>query len=144
MRWKQFSEHGVQSHVELANLFLKQLDGLSVIEQLKQQGIVQIIKRPLLCYGAMTVIDCQTKLVIFLLHEKGIDQWLKTMGHEIGHSFFYYKRGARIVRSCKKTDAEETFCEVFSEKWLLQNNNSLGTENLLEPHFNNENKWSYI
>lgn len=144
MRWKQPIKYGVQTHEELAEIFLKQLDRISVVEQLKNRMVVQIVKRPLLFYGAMALTDCKTGLVVFLSHRYEMDQWLKTMGHEIGHSFFFEKRGLRVVRTCRHSDAEEDFCDIFSEKWLLCGNNASETEELLEKNFLNSEKWSYI
>lgn len=144
MRWKQPQKHGVQTHHELVNLFLKQVEQLSVIEQLRHRNIIQIIKCPLLCFGALTLTDYKTGLVMFLSQKYEMDQWLKTVGHEIGHSFFFKKSGAHIVRACRCTDTEEDFCDIFSEKWLSIDNNAHETEALLEKHFLNSEKWSYI
>lgn len=144
MRWKQPGKYGVRACAELANIFLKQLKQLPVIEQMQHQNIVQIVKRPLLCYGALVLTDCKTGLVIFLSHEFEMEQWLKTMGHEIGHSFFYKKIGTRIVRTCRRSYAEENFCEIFSEKWLSSNNNAHETEALLAENILNPERWSYI
>lgn len=144
MRWKQPSKYGIQTYAELANIFLKQLEQLSVIEQLQHQRIVQIVKRPLLCYGALALTDCKMGLVMFLSHEYEMGQWLKTVGHEVGHSFFFKKSGMHIVRACGHSDAEEDFCEIFSEKWLSVGNNAHETEAFLEKNFLNSEKWSYI
>lgn len=144
MRWKQPSIHGVKTHTQLADLFLKQLEQFSIVEQLQHQRIIQIVKRPLLCYGALMLTERKTGLVMFLSHKYEMDQWLKTVGHEIGHSFFFKKSDTHIVRACIRSDAEEYFCDIFSEKWLHAGNNAHETEALLEQNFLNSEKWSYI
>ncbi|MBI3335577.1 MAG: hypothetical protein HY001_03710 [Candidatus Portnoybacteria bacterium] len=144
---------------------LESLKGKSVVEQLRERGIGALKKRhypdTFNARGQLTPFTTPAGYMTIEVNARDpFEEWLMTVGHELGHTFVYgipqddevvpfelwpklTKRERRLLKKSldwrvnayigyKHERSEEKLCERFAEAWLKQGSNRHELEELLQ------------
>src|SRR3989338_2150734 len=121
--WQATRMYGVRTRPQLAKQFANEVGGSPVITQLRRRNIHEIIFRPLFASGGLALGGSIIR--IYLRHDDRCSTNLaQTVGHELGHSFFFGKVAGTPIRLVPYGGwREEDFCEMFASMWLAQGTN---------------------
>lgn len=117
--------------------------GLNISEQLQERKILEIKVKPLLTYGGIGKMLGGFR--IYLNDWNSVDDHVKTLGHEIGHTFHCVVHKLVVVSLFPDRplvvfeDDVEKFCDTFSDQWLLINEHRAVKEFLNKMRFQTKN-----
>jgi len=151
MGWFALKFFSVSSRKELAFKFLRKLEGKPIIAQLRSQHIREICIRPLLSDAALIARNTGFLRIYLPNRDNGKNPlwelWVKGIGHELAHSFFYMQVAGRVMRKIEWRREEEDFCELFMQAWLAHQTNREELEELLgegEAVLQDGHRWIFL
>lgn len=132
---KAYDVYGAETDAELVLAFLRLMPRGSLADHLKSRRISGIrIVQPhertdaMICganwQGLLLPSTMAPCFDIDLLEQQSIESMALTVGHELGHTFFYAQDGFRMRRLANiadVSDREQQVCELFGIMWLEQN-----------------------
>ena len=98
----------------------KELCKLSWKSQLKVRRILSVELCPISCLDKGQLLPVKNGFILRIRIDLEEDERLFTLGHELGHTYFYSYSSAGSPRliNMGHTSLEETWCDNFSKEWL--------------------------
>lgn len=116
-----------------AEEFLIKWNKGDVIAQLRAQGIGAIILISMVANGMTFSPIYGGPLLVFVNIRDSLDEWVRTVAHELGHSFQWGVNGGRYERVFwSETKMTECFCDAFMCRWLAMDANRKELTSLLK------------